>query len=70
MGIGVDPGQAPLEFSDCRFAQHVLDLLGVVMHVVWRDLGGMREVQLPQSMVPDNGTGSLPSGRCQSDITG
>ena len=54
MRVGVDPRQSPLQLPDRRFAQHMLDLFGVVVDVIGRDLGGVGQVELPQPVIPDD----------------
>ena len=54
-------GKTALELAHDFIAQHVLDFLGVFMHVIGGDLRFVRQIEFPQTMVAHNGTSALPA---------
>ena len=43
--------------------QHMLNFLGIIVHVVGRNLCLVGKVQLPKAVISDNLTGTLPTFR-------
>jgi hypothetical protein len=59
--------QSAFERADNILTQDMLDMFGVVMHMVRRDLCGMCEVQFPQTVISDDGTGAFPTCGSQGE---
>ncbi len=43
------------------FPQDVLDSLGIFMDVISCDMRGVRQIELPQTVIPDDLAGTLPT---------
>ena len=61
--VRVDAGviKGTLKRAHDFLTQHVLNLLGVIVHMVGRNLGFVGKVQLPEAVIADNLTGALPA---------
>ena len=61
--VGVDAGviKGTLKRTHDFLTQHVLNLLGVIVHMVGRNLGLIGKVQLPEAVIANNLTGALPA---------
>ena len=61
--VGIDAGvvKGALKRAHDFLTQHVLNVLGVIVHVVRRNLGLVGEVQLPEAVIANNLTGALPA---------
>ena len=68
MGIARGVVEQALEFAHHIVAKDVLDFLGVIVHVVRRDVGGVGQVKLPEPMVADDRAGQLPTAWCEQDF--
>src|SRR5687768_16062149 len=61
--------EAPLDLADSFGAEDMLDFVGIFMHVVGREMDGVRQIKFPQAMVADDLTGALPTGgREEEDV--
>src|SRR5688572_4138446 len=54
--VGRGVFQAALQFPHYFFAEHMLNLFGILMNVVSRDLCGIRQVEFPKAMIAHDGT--------------
>ena len=61
VGIGGGVVEGALELAHGFLAKHVLDFLGIVVDVVGCDLGLVGEVELPEAVIADNLTRTLPA---------
>jgi hypothetical protein len=73
--VRVSPGvvEALFQLPNRLFSQDVLDLLGVLMHVIGGDMGGIGQVKLPQAMISNDLARTLPtfgSEKCRVAIAG
>ena len=61
--VRVDAGvvEGALKRAHDFLTQHVLNLLGVIVHMVGRNLGLIGKVQFPETVIADNLAGALPA---------